>query len=124
MSVILYSVENAEKPQLEFVWLKVNAKTNMKEYAIVDRTFDLNEKVSNEFRHIFIFPNLEVEKGEWVKLCTGNGRYEKVKSTGGEYIHKLFWNSSGCVWNNSGGDTATLIKYSTISSVKVPAVKK
>ncbi len=124
MSIILNSVDNASSPQLEFVWLKVIAKTNIKGYAIVDRTFDSNEKISNEFRHIFIFPDLEVEKGEWVKLCTGNGTYGKVKSTSGAYIHKLFWNSSECVWNDNGGDTATLIKYSTIKSVKVPAIKK
>ncbi|MFH6957323.1 hypothetical protein ACHRV1_07950 [Flavobacterium aquidurense] len=96
----------------------------MKGYAIVDRTFDSNEKVSNEFRHIFIFPNLEVEKSEWVRLCTGNGTYEKVKSKSGVFIHKLFWNSNECVWNNNGGDTATLINYTSIKSVTVPAVKK
>ena len=124
MSIILNSVDNAEKPSLEFVWLEVIAKTNTKNYAIVDRTFDSKDKISNEFRHIFIFPDLEVEKGEWIILCTGNGTYEKVKSKSNVYVHKLFWNSSECVWNNSGGDTATLIKYSAIKSVKVPAVKK
>ncbi|MDR6761827.1 hypothetical protein J2Y38_002036 [Flavobacterium sp. 2755] len=124
MSVNLHSVDNAEKPQSEFVWIEATAKTNMKGYALVDRTFNSSDKVSNEFRHIFIFPDLEVEKGEWIRICTGNGKYEKVKSTSGAYVHKLFWNSSECVWNNNGGDTATLIKYSVIKSVKVAAVKK
>ncbi|MDQ1164623.1 hypothetical protein [Flavobacterium sp. SORGH_AS_0622] len=125
MSILLHSVANGIKPQEEFVWLMVGAKTSLKGYAVVDRTFDSAEKVSNEFRHIFIFPDIEVEKDDWVALCTGKGEYFTKKTQNGlAKIHFLYWQSDQCVWNDKGGDTASLIKYSFVNSVKVPAVKK
>ncbi|MFC0777770.1 hypothetical protein [Flavobacterium sp. HJSW_4] len=125
MSLNLHSVINSENTNNELVWLQATEKINLKGYALVDRTFDSKENVSNEFRHIFFFPNLVVEKNDWVQLFTGNGKYQKVQSTDKScFIHKLYWQSDKCVWNNNGGDTATLIKCALVKSVKVPAVKK
>jgi len=123
MSLKLESVDNANTPEEEFVWLKATSKISLKGYAIVDRTF-ADEKISNEFRHIFFFPDIEVEKDDWIRLCTGEGTYRKVKSKSTNYIHYLYWQSAECVWNDNGGDTASLIKYTLVESVKVPPVKK
>lgn len=125
MSISLHSVINSDKPEKEFVWLIVKEKTKLGGYAIVDRTFDENEKVSNEFRHIFIFPNIEVEKGDLVRLWTGEGTYKKnrrEKEPGN--IHELYWQSGKCVWNDKSRDTATLIKFSVEGKVKVSTLKK
>jgi len=124
MSLKINSVINAQNPDSEIVWLQASAKINLKGYALVDRTFDEKGKISNEFRHIFIFPDLEINSGEWVRLYTGNGKYSTSKTTKNEIIHNLYWQSSSCVWNDAGGDTASLIKYTSVNSVIVPAVKK
>lgn len=125
MSITLLSVVNSEKPADEYVRLKATAKVNLAGYAIVDRTFDEAEDVSNEFRHIFIFPELEIEKGDYVRLYTGSGRYKKLKNTNGPgHVHLLYWQSEKCVWNDKSQDTATLIKYSVVGQVKVPTDKK
>lgn len=116
-------VDNSKIPQKERVVLRAAQEVDLKGYAVVDRTFDPKGKVSNEFRHIFVFPSLTVLKGEWVLLYSGKGKYSKVKLASiKDPIHRLFWGSDHCVWNDAGGDTATLIRYAVLKSVPVPPV--
>lgn len=124
MSLKVISVVNAKSPAEELVWLKASEKVSLKGYAIVDRTFASDGKVSNEYRHIFIFPNLIVDKNHWIRLHTNDGKYNITKGSKDETIHNLYWQSDKCIWNDNGGDTATLIKYSVENSVAVPAVPK
>lgn len=125
MSLKIYSVENSNIPENEIVRLKTSRKINLKGYALVDRTFSDGIKISNEFRHIFIFPDLEVNPAEFVRLYTGKGKYKKEKHYKDNHIiHFLYWNSEQCVWNDKGGDTATLITYNAVDSKAVPAVEK
>ncbi|MDB5091215.1 MAG: hypothetical protein JWR09_5209, partial [Mucilaginibacter sp.] len=55
---------------------------------------------------------------------TGKGKDSKQKSDEGKIIHAVYWGSEDCVWNDTGGDTATLINFVTVNSVTVPPVKK
>lgn len=126
MSLTIHSVVNGKTPLEEYVWLLAGEAETLKSYAVVDRTFDDKGKVSNEFRHIFILPNLKIEKGDWIQLYTGKGIYVKSETVHQEkkcFIHKLYWESDMCIWNNNGSDTASLIKYSLVNSVTIPAVK-
>lgn len=122
MSLNLIAVENAKTPDEEFVILKVTARVNLKNYAIVDRTFVIGEKVSNEFRHVFFFPDLIVEKDDAIFLCTGIGKYDKAIDNNST-IHLFYWQSDKCVWNDNGNDRASLIRFTPIKTVDVPAVE-
>lgn len=126
MSLKIHSVENANDPSKEFVRLLATEKVNLKGYAIVDRTFEQDGSLSNEFRHIYVFPKLELKKDDWVRLYTGIGKYHTHKNSKNENetVHNLYWQSEKCVWNNNGGDTATLIKYTVEGSKVVPAISK
>jgi hypothetical protein len=125
MSLNLISVTNAKTPNKEFVMLRADAKINLKKYALVDKTFDSEEKVSNEFRHVFFFPDLVVEKDDFIILYTGIGKYKgRNEMPSGGFVHRLYWESSECVWNDNGNDQASLIEFKHIKSVKVPAVEK
>ena len=95
--------------------MNASAEVNLQGYAVVDRTFDAKGKVSNEFRHIFVFPSLKVAKDQLVYLYSGTGKYKKaiLRSTKA-VIHKLYWESDHCVWNDIGGDTATLIRHAVV----------
>lgn len=125
MSLNLIEVENGKKPEEEFVILQATAKMNLKGYAIVDRTFSPKGKISNEFRHIFIFPDLVVEKDDFITLCTGTGNYDgKTDLENGYFAHVLYWNSKECVWNDNGGDCASLISYIPLKFKDVPPVEK
>ena len=118
MSLKIHSIVNGKVPAEEIVWLNTDESVNLLGYAVVDRTFS-NDKLSNEFRHIFVFPNLQVNKGDWVRLYTGNGAYSKSIASNSEHVHNLFWGSSQCVWNNNRGDVASLIKYTLVNAVVV-----
>ncbi|OXG00025.1 hypothetical protein BC749_108142 [Flavobacterium araucananum] len=124
MSLNLLGVENATKPDDEYVILQATAKISLKGYAIVDKTFNPNEKVSNEFRHIFFFPDVVVEKDDLIALCTGKGEYERERLSNGSFTHQFYWQSSECAWNDNGDDNASLINYTILKVVPVPAVKK
>jgi hypothetical protein len=118
MSLKIYSVINASTPNKEVVGLKTSIDVNLKDYAIVDKTFDKNGNTSNKFRHIFIFPDVAVKKGEFMRVYSGKGKYKTTTNEKGNNIHHFFWNSDECIWNNEG-DLATLISFSLEGNCKV-----
>lgn len=124
MSLKIHSVENSSKPIDEIVWIDVLADTSLNGYALIDRTFGSTGKISNEFRHIFVFPALSVKKYDYIRLSSGNGTYSTSSNNRGGTTYFLYWESDKCVWNNNGGDYATLINFKTVDSRIVPAVGK
>ena len=57
-------------------------------------------------------------------VYTGPGKNHPGENGNKEKVHFLYWNSKECVWNDKGGDTATLIKYTVADSQVVPPVEK
>ncbi|OXA84862.1 hypothetical protein [Flavobacterium hercynium] len=125
MSLNLIRVKNGSTPNEEYVSLRAKSDLNLKGYAIVDRTFDDNEQVSNEFRHIYVFPSWDVKEGDYVRLYTGKSKGNKTLETEtGTIFHVFFWQSDECVWNDNGNDRASLISYKFLKMVNVPAIEK
>jgi len=124
MSLKIIAVVNGKTASEEYVRIQAQADTNAQGYAVVDRTFDQDGTLSNEFRHIYVFHKFDVKKFDWVRLHTGPGTYstaqnkEKTVTT-----HHVYWGAKECVWNNNGGDKASLIRYTIVNIVDVPAVK-
>lgn len=122
MALKLHNVTNGKTPNSEYVLLQAVGATDLSGYAIIDRTFNNDKELSNEFRHIFVFPKLQIAGGEWVCLYTGKGTY--YRQVLGDFVfHNFYWGSGTCVWNNDGGDIASLLEIKLVSSVTVPAVK-
>jgi hypothetical protein len=123
MALKITRVDNGDSPNKEKVWIKATTAMNTKGYAIVDRTFDEDGKVSNEFRHIFILPEINLAKDQSLVIYTGKGTNEKktYNNSNDEY-YALYWGADHCVWNDKGGDTATLISFVVVNSLKVPAI--
>lgn len=115
-------VINGSKPNEEKVWLKAKEAINTKGFALVDRTFDENGTISNEFRHIFVFPEFNIKKDQNVVVRTGKGtnEFRKYTDVDEEYL-ALYWGAEECVWNDKGGDTATLINFVKVNSKIVPS---
>lgn len=118
-------VINGSTPNEEKVWLKAKDAINTKGFALIDRTFDQNEKISNEFRHIFVFPEYELAKDQIVVVRTGKGTngFRKFSDVDENYL-ALFWGAEECVWNDKGGDTATLINFVSVNSKVAPPIEK
>ncbi len=64
MSLIITQIVNGSKPNDEEIWLKAKTKMNTKGYAVVDRTFDDEGNISNEFRHIYVLPSIDLEENQ------------------------------------------------------------
>ena len=73
MSLKIDSIHNHGNASEEYIMLKSIEKVDIGNYAIVDRTFNKEGKVSNIHRHFFRLPSLIVEKGEYVSLRTSKG---------------------------------------------------
>lgn len=123
--------KNSPEPNDEVIFLTTDEDVNLKGYAIVDRTFDDSGKPSNEFRHFYAFPDYELKKNDVAALVTGTGSakpkpvFKKGSSVIIAYhIHIFYWGSAECVWNDNGGDTATLIKYTVEDQCTVPPIEK
>jgi hypothetical protein len=121
MSLQLNSVVNSAVPADELVWIRAVAACNLQGYAVVDRTFSEQGDQSNTFRHLFLFPNHQVALGDWVALHTGIGQTAIENNNQDTRTHHFYWGANACVWNNNG-DRASLIRYTKINEVVVPAV--
>lgn len=121
--LMIWKVENPKegKPEEEYVQIVVLEGTLLSGYALVDRTFDEEDALSNEFRHIFIFPKINVDAGDSIYLYTGKGRNKSFTNANSPTTHILYWDAGHCVWNNLGGDRATIIRYRVQASEEVPA---
>jgi len=94
----------------ERVVLKVLADCNLKEYLLFDSTYDENGMISNKQRHMFVFPDQMVKKGDYVWLHTGCGKEHVHDNTEQTKTYNLYWEMDCSVWNNDG-DTVHLIHY-------------
>jgi len=123
MALKLISVVNSNTPEKEYVRIQATADTNIQGYAVVDRTFDEDGILSNEFRHIYVFHKLDIKKGDWIRLFSCAGKYNSNVNTGKTHTHNIYWGSKTCIWNDNGLDTASLVKVQLVNSVSVPKPK-
>jgi len=119
----IIDAKNGSTPNEEIIYLQASTEFNTKGYAVVDRTFDAEGKISNEFRHIYVFPEINLKKGQKIYLRSGKGEDgEFTFNNSSEKYYRLYWGADSCIWNDKGRDTATLISFLPVNSFPVPAV--
>lgn len=64
---------------------------------------------SNGTKSAFIFPNLEVQKGDMITIYSKKGKDYKIRLTNGYKNHCLFWGEDNSVWTDSR-NAAMLVK--------------
>lgn len=101
MSLKITNVVNDSEPKNEYVRLEVLEECNLKYYAIVDNSFKYGA-LSNIHRHFYRFPSQKVEKGDIVRLYTGEGTKSHQTLTKGNVLYKFYINSKSCIWNDTG----------------------
>mgnify|MGYP004455375763 FL=1 len=102
----------------EYVLFRAEKDQNLWPYILFDATFDETGQSSNINRHSFIFPNLNVKRGDFIVLYTCKGKYETFLNKTGSRTHKLYWGFEGNIWNN-GCDEALLVKVDDFKKMKV-----
>ena len=102
----------------EYILFRSEIDQNLWHYILFDATFDETGQSSNIHRHSFIFPNMNVRKGDFIVLYTGKGKIETFVNTAGTRTHKLYWGFDCNIWNN-GCDEALLVKVEDFKKAKV-----
>lgn len=83
------------KGREERITLIAQAGTNLKNYLIYDTTFSADGKLSNKGRHVFPFPDYEVEACQEITIVITSGIKVKRPAT-------YYWHRSSPVINDTG----------------------
>lgn len=118
-ALMVHSVVGKGELAKECVWLHVREDiASLSNYILSDTTYTDDNSVSNELRHIFWFPDVAVQKGDWVALMTKDGTPRVMANKQGTNTHQLYWKLGRTVWNQVG-DAAVLFTVSTWKRTRV-----
>jgi hypothetical protein len=118
MDLNIHSIQNHGDQTKEFIDLVASVDCEIGDYQLADTTYTAENVVSNKLRHVYWLPNKNIKAGEYVRVFTGAGTPDTVKSSNGTVIHKLFWGLREGVWNDKG-DSALLMKITQWQHFKV-----
>jgi len=116
MSLKISTLQKDGDASNEYILLEATEEVNISNYAIVDRTYNKDGKVSNVHRHFFRFPSQIVKKGECVSLWTGKGTPIEGKTEQGTKVYRYYWGSDAPFWNDKEVEKAELLKVSTVGT--------
>ena len=117
MSLKISNLEKDGDASKEYILLQATDDVNISAYAIVDKTFNKDGKVSNVHKHFYRFPSQTVKKGEYVSLRTGKGKNEKVNVDKLGTVHRFYWGSDAPFWNDRETEQAELLKVATVGKL-------
>ena len=87
----------------ERLTLDVLNDCNIKNYIIMDTTYDDDESISNKWRHALHLPDIMVKKGDQVKIYTRKGKNRTVRAKSNACdLHFVYWGLDGNIWNKEG----------------------
>lgn len=117
MSLTIIKVFNPGEKN-ERLSLRVISDCDLRNFAVVDLTYDENSNESNVYRHFYRFSSIRVSEGDIVRLYTGKGRYKTSVGKDKRTIHEVYWGSGSTIWNQDG-DKVEVLSVRTISSKNV-----
>lgn len=101
MELRIKKIHNAGDIRSEYIEMFVNAPINLKNFIVSDTCYSQSSKC--EDKHIFWFPDLNVNTGTFIKLNSRQGINENAG-----YIN-LYWNLKYALWKDRFA-TAYVIK--------------
>jgi len=94
-------IVKVSKTEPEYLVLQVERDHNLWPYILFDTAYDGEGNVTNKNRHSFLFPNLNVKKGDFVIVYTKVGESKSFRNTAGTVTHELYWGLDVNVWNHA-----------------------
>ena len=88
----------------ELLLFRAVEKCDLSDYIVYDRTFDENGNESNIFPHVYRFPSITLEKGEYVALRLHKGKNSKGQTKQKKVCYNVFWgmDENVSIFNNEG----------------------
>ena len=102
----------------ERIILKASKDCEISWYILFDNTYDDDGELSNLWRHMYIFPKIQVKAGDFIWLYTKAGNDINRGNNSNTTTHLLYWGLDETIWNK-GNDKAHLVKYVDSQSVDV-----
>src|SRR2546430_16625834 len=100
----LQIIQIAERgvPNLERLYLRVLADTNLVNYAVLATTYLNPSSISNQPRHTYWFAPQPVRAGDNVILYSGSGIQQSAITPSGSSNHFYYWNLPKTAWGQTG----------------------
>lgn len=118
MHIQILKVKDAGDLDNEKIILKANRACDISWYILFDNTYDDAGNISNLWRHLYIFPKIQVKAGDFIWLYTKAGTNSSRGNNSNTTTYLLYWGLEETIWNREN-DTAHLIKYIDSQSEKV-----
>lgn len=120
MHLEILKVLDAGELENERVVLKATRDCNISWYILFDNTYESDGTSSNLWRHLYIFPDLNIKEGDFIWLYTKKGQNKHRINRSNTITYELHWGLGNTIWNNGNpNDVAHLIKYVDSQSIKV-----
>lgn len=111
MNLKLLSIKNDGDHEKERVLVRALSDCSIGNYILFDTTYFGDNTVSNQLRHNYWLPNLEVKKGDLIVIYTKEGENVSKENDKGNTSHFLYWGIERPIWNDKE-DCAVLIEIS------------
>ena len=95
----------------DLLLFKAIGKCTLSDYIVYDNTYDEGGGDSNIFPHMYRFPNITLEKGEFVALRLHKGKTYKGETENKKVCYNVFWGMEDDVSIfNDDGDVVHLVR--------------
>lgn len=118
MHLQILKVRDAGDLENERIILKANKACEISWYILFDNTYDEAGNISNLWRHVYIFPKIQLNEGDFVWLYTKCGKDSSRGNNSNTTTHLLYWGLDETIWNKEK-DAAHLIKYVDSQSIEI-----
>lgn len=103
----------------EYILFQAASDLNLKNYAVVDRTYNKDKKVSDIHRHYYRFESFVLKKGQYVALRTKKGTDKDGTTTSGAYCRYVHWNFDKPILNDTEVESIEVLEVKTIETKKI-----
>ncbi len=88
----------------DLLLFKAVDKCLLSNYIVYDKTYDGDGGETSIFPHMFHFPTISVEKGEYVALRLHKGKYYRGKTKQETVCHNVYWGMDNevSIFNDEG----------------------
>ena len=101
----------------DLLLFQAKEKCVLSDYIVYDKTYNESGDESNIFPHMYRFPDITLEKGEYVALRLHKGNTNKGATKQNEVCYNVFWgiDDKASIFNDDG-DVVHLVRIAEETS--------
>lgn len=109
-----------EPKENEHIVFRVLEDCNLSRFILMDNSYDEDGNVSNVHRHSFVLPNMNVGKGDFLRVYSHKGETKSFINKSQTITHEIYWGfeEEVSIWNNDV-DKAYIYKIDSLQVFRV-----